>query len=138
KSQVRRDTTRAERIAGLVWLTIGAIFCLFICVLYIGTRIGVGGTSIPFPWPIVFAALFNAALTKTALLWTPNQVIAAIPVIVWFLGFILIAALPTLPLGGDTLLPSTLWTILLLTAGLAGGAWPLRPRFPVDSPTVTK
>ena len=33
KSQARKDTTRAERISGIVWLSIGALFGLFIRVL---------------------------------------------------------------------------------------------------------
>ena len=39
KSQARKDTTRAERISGIVWLSIGALFGLFISVLYIGSRL---------------------------------------------------------------------------------------------------
>lgn len=130
KSQVRKDTTRAERISGIVWLSIGALFGLFISVLYIGTRITVGDTTYPLPWPIIFAPWFNAVITKTALLWTDNRTIAGIPAIVWVLGYVLVGAWPNLPFGGDTLLPGTLWSMLLMIAGALGAAWPLLMRLP--------
>lgn len=128
KSQVRRDTTRAERVWGIVWLSIGALFGLFISVLYIGTRITIGDVHYPLPWTLLFAPWFNRAITKTALLWTNNLAIAAIPAAVWVMGFVILAAWPTLPFGGDTLVPSSMWAMLLLIAGTAGAVWPVLAR----------
>lgn len=133
---MRTDTTRSERIAGLVWLSIGALFCLFVSVLYIATRVTVGEWSVPLPWPIIFSAILNYALTTTALLWTPNRLVAAIPIGVWTLGFVVLAMWPALPLGGDTLVPSSPWSVGLMIAGMMGGMWPLLPRFPIEDSTV--
>lgn len=136
KSQVRRDTTRAERISGITWLTIGSLFLLFVCVLYVGTRISVGSVSIPFPWTIIFGGFMLYVLSKTALLWTDNKLVAGIPLAAWIVGFGVLAAWPTLPFGGDVLVPSSIWAVGLMFAGLVGGMWPLFPRFSFDTPTV--
>ncbi|WP_295642586.1 hypothetical protein [uncultured Corynebacterium sp.] len=130
KSQIRMDTTRGEKISGIVWLTIGALAGLFISVLYLGTRFTIGGTSWPLPWTIVFAGWFNSVISRTAMLWTPNRAIAGIPVMVWLIGFVVLSAWPFLPFAKSVLVPSTLWSMLVLVVGLAGGMWPLRPRFP--------
>lgn len=136
KSQARRDTTRAERISGIAWLTIGGLFCLFISVLYIGTRLSLGQASIPVPWTVVFAFFMNRAITKTALLWTDNRMVAGIPMWVWISGFVVLAAWPTLPFGGDTLVAGSIWALALMIAGAIGGMWPLLPQFSFDAPAV--
>lgn len=133
KSQIRMDTTRGEKISGIVWLTIGALGGLFIAVLYLGTRFTVGGTSWPLPWTILFAGWFNSVISRTAMLWTPNRMIAGIPVMAWLIGFVILSAWPFLPFASSVLVPSTLWSMLVLVAGMAGGMWPLRPRFPEAS-----
>ncbi len=138
KSQVRTDTSRGERIAGITWLTVGSLFCLFICVLYVGARVEVSGRSIPTPWPVLFAPWFNLKITRTALLWTKNIAVAGIPIVVWFLGFLLLIMWPELSGGaGPTFLPATIWTMLMLIAGMAFGAWPLRPKFDLSGPGAT-
>lgn len=136
KSQVRRDTTQAERISGIAWLTIGALFCLFVCVLYIGTRMTFGSVNIPVPWPILFAPFMLYVLSSTALLWTENKLIAGIPLAAWVGGFVILAAWPALPLGGDTVVPGSLWSMLLMIFGMVGGSLPLLRRFSFDPPTV--
>ena len=100
RSQVRRDTTRRERIAGIAWLSVGAAFGLFVSVLYLGSRISIGEVSIPLPWTILFAGVFNWIITKTALLWTPNKAIAAIPTWIWLAGFIALLMWPALSSSG--------------------------------------
>mgnify|MGYP006872507762 CR=1 FL=1 len=125
RSQVRRDTTRGERIRGITWLSIGALFGLFVSVLYLGVRITVGDMSIPFPWVIVFAGVFNWAITKTALLWTPNKAIASIPMWVWLVGFLAVLMSPVWSSSGDVFLPSTLTTFGLLAVGLISGVVPV-------------
>ena len=37
----------------------------------------------------LFAFFFNRAVTKTALLWTDNKLIAGIPALVWLAGYLL-------------------------------------------------
>ncbi|HCT15085.1 hypothetical protein [Corynebacterium nuruki] len=126
RSQVREDTSRGERIAGITWLSVGAVVSLLIAALYLGSRISIGDTSVPVPWPVLAAPLFNWVLTRTALLWTGDRRIAAIPLWVWLAGYLILVFWPALPgLGGDTILGSSLWTLLLLPAGLAGGGWAL-------------
>lgn len=130
KSQPRRDVTKAETIAGIVWLSIGILFGLFIEILYVGTRITVGGVGVPVPWTIIFAVLFNLVISRTARLWTDNLLIAGIPLLVWIFGFMLVTAWPALGITDDQLTPQTVWSILVFIGGMAGGAWPLRPQLP--------
>lgn len=136
KSQVRTDTSRGERIAGIVWLTIGSLFGLFISVLYVGVRLPVGDSSIPVPWVVIFAFGLNFVISKVALLWTPNRLISGIPLLAWIIGYVVLSAWAFLPLGGDTLVPSSLWSVLLMISGMLGGMWPLLPSFSFDPPTV--
>ena len=136
KSQVRRDTSKAERISGIVWLTIGALFCLFVCVLYVGARITVGSLNLPFPWTVIFATFMLYVISSTALLWTENKLIAGIPLAAWVFGFVVLTAWPALGMGGDVLMPGSLWSIALMLGGIAGGFWPLAPRFSFDPPAV--
>lgn len=126
RSQVRRDTTRSERTAGIVWLSVGALAAVFLAALYLGSRITVGDMSVPFPWPVVAAPLFNYVLVKTALLWTENRQVATVPLWVWLAGYGLLLVWPALPFtGGDTILAGTVWSLLLLPLGAAGGGWAL-------------
>src|SRR5699024_11361893 len=62
----------------------------------LGSRISIGEVSIPLPWTILFAGVFNWIITKTALLWTPNKAIAAIPTWIWLAGFIALLMWPAL------------------------------------------
>lgn len=133
KSQARRDVTRRETISGILWLSIGALFGLFVEILYVGTRIMVGDMAVPIPWTIIFAFFFNLAISKTARLWTDNLWVAGIPLLVWIFGFMLITAWPSLGITDDQLTPQTVWSILVFIVGMAGGAWPLRPQLiPLD------
>ncbi|HEY4598055.1 hypothetical protein, partial [Corynebacterium sp.] len=105
--------------------SVGAAFGLFVSVLYLGSRISIGEVSIPFPWTILFAGVFNWIITKTALLWTPNKAIAAIPTWIWLAGFIALLLWPAISSSGDTLIPQSIATLGLLAAGLLGGAIPV-------------
>lgn len=126
RRQVRRDTTRSERTAGIIWLCIGAVAALLIAALYLGSRVTVGGTSVPVPWPLIATPWFLAVLTKTALLWTDNRSVAAAPLWTWLVAYLILVLWPAIPgLGGDTILGSSLATLLLLPLGLAGGGWAL-------------
>lgn len=126
RSQVRRDTSRSERVAGIVWLSVGAVVAVLLAALYMGSRITVGSVSVPFPWPVVAAPWFNYVLVKTALLWTDNRRVAAVPLWVWLAGYAVLLLWPVLPLtGGDTILAGTVWSLLLLPLGAAGGGWAL-------------
>src|SRR5699024_12548462 len=73
RSQVRRDTTRRERIAGIAWLSVGAAFGLFVSVLYLGSRISIGAVSIPLAWTILLSGVVNWLLTQTVLRRTPSR-----------------------------------------------------------------
>lgn len=98
---VRDDFTRREAIAGLVWLSIGALVSLVLEAVYLN-----------WLW-VVAALLFNAVVTKTARLWSRKW--ALLPLAVWVAGFFVSLAL----------LPPTGWSLALLLAGVAGGVWPL-------------
>lgn len=126
RRQVRRDTTRGERTAGIVWLCVGALAAVLLAVLYLGSRITVGDLAVPFPWPLVATPWFLTVLTRTALLWTDNRAVAAAPLWTWLAGYLVLVFWPALPgSGGDTILGASLTTLLLLPIGLAGGGWAL-------------
>ena len=98
---VRDDFTRGEAVAGLVWLSVGALVSLLLEAAYLN-----------WFW-VVAALLFNAVLTTTARLWSTRWALA--PLGVWAAAcFVSLAVLP--PTG---------WSLALLFAGLAGGVWPL-------------
>ncbi|MDY5784811.1 hypothetical protein [Corynebacterium sp.] len=114
---------RGEAVAGLIWLGVGAAVSVLMEVVYLNARL----FGAPFPITIAVAFFFNSVLTRTAALWNPHPGIALIPLWVW-LGcfFILMFALPA---AGTMLVPTSLWTVLLLLAGIAGAVWPLvRPK----------
>ncbi|KXB54253.1 hypothetical protein [Corynebacterium sp. DNF00584] len=119
---IRTDFDRGEAVTGLVWLSLGAIFSLLLEVVYLGARLPLGETSIPFPVTIAVAFGFNLVLTRTALLWSRRTLVAAVPLIVWTLGFLALALAGGI--GSLQALPATLSTILLFAAGVAGGGWP--------------
>ena len=98
---VRDDFTRREAIAGLAWLSIGALVSLVLEAVYLN-----------WLW-VVAAWLFNAVVTKTARLWSSKW--ALLPLAVWVAGFFVSLAL----------LPPTGWSLALLLSGVAGGVWPL-------------
>lgn len=129
RAQPREDTTRRERVAGIAWLSVGALCGLFICVIYIGTQVTIGGVHYPLPWPLLFAPLFNNAISRTAKLWTHNLLIAAIPLAVWLVAVLCIALWPAF--GVDQLMPSNVWSLLMMFCGFVGGAWPLQPNFSI-------
>lgn len=119
---IRTNFDRGEAVTGLVWLSLGAIFSLLLEVVYLGARLPLGETSIPFPVTIAVAFGFNLVLTRTALLWSRRTLVAAVPLIVWTLGFLALALAGGI--GSLQALPATLSTILLFAAGVAGGGWP--------------
>ena len=98
---VRDNFSRGEAIAGLIWLSIGAVGSLVLEVAYLN-----------WIW-VVVAAAFNAVLTKTARLWSSSS--ALLPLGVWAAAFFV----------SLVILPPTGWSLALLTAGVAGGVWPL-------------
>lgn len=123
QAQVRQQFTTGESVMAIVWLSIAAIVLLILEVVFLPTRVTLGSTSIPVPWPIVLAYLGNLIISNTAKLWTPKQSIAAIPVIVWGAGivfFVLWAGIY-----GDQAFGPWVRTIAMIAAGAIGGAWPI-------------
>lgn len=121
---LRTNFSRGEAIGGVIWLSVGALFSLVMEVVYLGARLDIPGIgSVPFPWTIVAAWLFNGVLTKTARLWSTRAWVALVPLAVWLIGFFGFLLLPGL--SGDQLLGINMRTIVLLMAGIAGGVWPL-------------
>lgn len=98
---VRDDFSRGEAVAGLVWLSVGALVSLALEVVYLS-----------WIWAVV-ALLFNAVLTKTARLWSQTWALA--PLGVWGCAFFISLAV----------LPPTSWSLVLLAAGIVGGVWPM-------------
>ena len=98
---IRDNFSRGEAIAGITWLSVGALGSLILEVAYLN-----------WFW-VIIAAVFNAVLAKTARLWSSKSMI--VPLAVWA------AAL----FASMIILPPTGWTLALLIAGLAGGVWPL-------------
>lgn len=124
RAVVRTDFSRGEAIGALIWLSVGALFGLFVEMLYLGTWIPVPGLGmVPFPWTIVAAFLFNGVLTSTAKLWSRHTWVLLVPVVVWTVGFFV--ALAGAEAMGIQLLGNNFRTIALLIAGIAGGVWPL-------------
>ncbi|GAB2508414.1 hypothetical protein CATRI_04715 [Corynebacterium atrinae] len=121
---IRTDFSRGEVIFGLVWLSVGALVSVLLEIVYLGTWISLpGGAKVAFPYTIAIAFLFNIVLTRTARLWSSTPAVALIPLVVWCLGFF------GLMLGGgvtgDQLVISSIRSVALLGAGIAGGIWPL-------------
>lgn len=117
------DASRGEIFTALVWICLGSIFSVILEVVYLGTRISIDDKNIPVPYMIIIAWWFNSVLSKTILLWTRNIVIVSIPLGVWILGYLALTFGPASH--GAILVSSTVWSILLLLSGMAGGYWPL-------------
>ncbi|MDO5029474.1 MAG: hypothetical protein Q4E11_02685 [Corynebacterium sp.] len=126
RPQPRESFHKGEISGALAWLSVAALVSLIIEVVFLGVWITVGSVAIPFPWTIVLAYVMNLIITNTALLWTRDRSKAAIPVVVWVIGFAALLVWSVVPAGGDLAMGQWLRTILLLAAGLFGGAWPLR------------
>ena len=121
---VRTDFSRGEAIGGLVWLSVAAAISVLLEVVYLGTWVTLpGGARLAVPYTIVLAFLFNMVLTRTARLWNPTPLVAAIPLYVWLAGYF--ALMMGVVVTGDQLVGSSIRSVLLLFAGVAGGVWPL-------------
>ena len=84
--------SKLEAAFGLFWLALGAIVSLVLEVIYLTAWLSLpGGGAVVFPLSILIAFLFNQVLSKTALLWTKNKIVAAIPIMVWLAGFLAFA-----------------------------------------------
>ncbi|MBK4156465.1 hypothetical protein GWO69_03105 [Corynebacterium macginleyi] len=120
---MRTNFSRGEQVAGLIWLSLGALLSLFLEVIYLTARIPLAnGASIAFPITIVIAAAFNVVLTRTARLWSDSTYIAAIPLIVWVLVFFALMLL--VPITGDVIVGNNILSLFLFLAGMSGGVWP--------------
>lgn len=120
---MRTNFTRGEQVAGLIWLSLGALLSLFLEVIYLTARIPLAnGASIAFPITIVIAAAFNVVLTRTARLWSDSTYIAAIPLIVW--GLVFFALMLLVPITGDVIVGNNILSLFLFLAGMGGGVWP--------------
>ncbi len=128
RSQPREEFARGEVATGIAWLSVAALVSLVLEVVYLGARIDVGGISIPVPWTIVAAYVFNLIITRTAMLWTDRSNIALIPMWTWIAGYVFLWFWTALPFGGDQVMGEWARTLLLLVAGIVGGGWPLRRR----------
>ena len=126
-SQPRELVARSEKIMGITWLAVGALISLILEVLYLGVWMPVGdGSQLAFPITVVIAGGFNFVLSRTALLWTRTWSVASIPLYAWFIGFVLVAAVPYMPGSHQSvLLLNSVRTVMLLSAGVFGGVWPL-------------
>lgn len=135
RSQPREVFARGEVPMAMVWLTLGGLFGLLLEVVYLGTWVEIGRVAFPLPWTIVLAYLLNLIITNTALLWTDRSIVAAVPLIAWAAGYLLLLMWADLPFGGDQVLGNWMRTVVLLLAGIAGGAWPLRRALTPSSPS---
>ncbi|MCK7642917.1 hypothetical protein JIM95_008400 [Corynebacterium sp. CCM 8835] len=121
---IYREHTTGEKVVGLAWLSVGALLSVLLEVVYVGARITVPtGQTVAFPFTILIAFGFTLVLSRTALLWTENRLVAGIPLGVWLLGYLALLIWPEVT--GDIIVAQTLRGALLLVAGTAGGGWPL-------------
>ena len=128
RSQARESFFPGEVTTAMVWLSVAAVTSLIIEVVFLGTWVSVAGRAIPMPWTIPVAYVMNLIITNTALLWTRNRRLAAVPIYVWALGWLALQLWMVAPFGGDMAMGPWLRSIALLAAGVAGGVWPLRHR----------
>lgn len=120
---IRTDFSRGEQIGGLVWLVVGALCSLTLEVVYLTARVPwFDGASVAFPITILIAFWFNGVLTRTARLWSENPYIAGVPGLAWVAGFL--AFMLGAAIGGGSLLPNNILSLLLFAAGIAGSVWP--------------
>ncbi|WP_406605800.1 hypothetical protein [Corynebacterium kroppenstedtii] len=125
-SQPREDVSKGERIAGIAWLTVGSVLSFFLEMVYLGSRITIGGHTYPFPYMILIAAGFNYVLGTTVLLWTKKLAWASIPGVTWIVLYFIAVTWPSLPgTRGTTWIVPNLIGVLFMIAGVAGAAWPL-------------
>lgn len=124
---VRTDFSRGEATAALVWLSVAALLSVFLEVMYLGARMHLpGGATIAVPYTIVIALAFNYVLSRTAALWTNKTAVAAIPLLAWVVGFLLMTLLG--PVTGDQWVVASARGVGLFICGIAGGVWPLLHR----------
>lgn len=128
RAQPREEFFRGEVATAMVWLSVAVLASLVLEVVYLGTRVEVAGASVPLPWTIPLAYVFNLIISRTALLWTKSRTIASIPMWVWVAGFVALILWTAMPFGGDKVLGEWLRTAALLVAGIAGASWPLSRR----------
>lgn len=120
----RQETSGGEKAVGIFWLSVGALVSVLLELVYLGAWLPLpGGMSIMFPVSIVIACLFNIVLTRTALLWSRKPIIAAIPTLVWGLGFLGLSS--SAQITGDLLVWPSLRSVFLFIFGLIGGLVPL-------------
>lgn len=120
---IRTDFSRGEQVGGLVWLVLGALCSLTLEVVYLTARVPwFDGASVAFPITILIAFWFNGVLTRTARLWSENPYIAGVPGLAWVAGFL--AFMLGAAIGGGSLLPNNILSLLLFAAGIAGSVWP--------------
>ncbi|MDO4908264.1 MAG: hypothetical protein Q3962_00215 [Corynebacterium sp.] len=117
------DARAGEIALALVWICIGALVSVLLEVVYLGARIDLQDRHIPIPYMIIIAYLFNGVLTRTVMLWTRNILLISLPLIVWVLGYLGLTFGPAA--SGAILVGSSIWSILLILAGMAGGYMPL-------------
>ncbi|MDO4910480.1 MAG: hypothetical protein Q3972_01895 [Corynebacterium sp.] len=117
------DASGKEVAFALLWICIGSLISVLLEVVYLGARIEINGRYIPIPYMIIVAYLFNSVLTRTVLLWTRNILIISIPLLVWILGYLALTFGPAA--SGAILVGSSIWSALLILAGMAGGYMPL-------------
>lgn len=120
----RTDFSRGEAALGLFWLALAALVSVLLEVVYLGTWITLpGGATVPFPYMILVAFLFNRVLSRTALLWTRNAAVAGTALWTWLLGYLVLTM--WVAFSGDQLVGNNIRSMGLLIAGMIGGGWPL-------------
>lgn len=120
---MRTDFSRGEQVTGLVWLGLAALTSLLLEVVYLGARLPLGETGLPFPITILIAAWFNSVLTRTARLWSSHPAVALVPLMVWIAGFAGLALAGGI--SGVQALGASAGSLLLFFGGVCGGVWPL-------------
>lgn len=134
RSQVREDTSRSERVAGMVWICFGAAVSCILEILYARITLTLGGHTYIVPGSIIAAGIFNWILGRTALLWRRTMGYALVPLMVWGAVLIVAIAWPYIPgLRGTQWVYSDIWTALLLLAGAVGGMIPTMQALAVPS-----
>ena len=89
-----------------------------------------GGFAVALLSPASAAA---HGLAGRADLPVPTWLFSWAAAIVLVLSFMALAVMwPELPFGEATLMPQTVWSMLLFVVGMAAAAWPLRPQFSLE------
>ncbi|SER76502.1 hypothetical protein [Corynebacterium cystitidis] len=118
RSVYRTDFTQGERVTAYGWLALGAAFSALMSLVYLDAQVG----SVPFPYPIVLAFLFNLVLTRTALLWTDRRWVALLPVVCWVLVLFLLVF--GVSMFGEVFFADEIRALVLVLSGLIGGLFP--------------